>query len=107
MKNLLLLFLFVSCASTKFVAPDLEVIYTKDGKPIGGVVVYNHNGLEQLVTQRRGKALKRMREACAPGVYRIVKETVQKPSERDSKYEGNMEVFAGRKVKFIDYECVF
>ncbi|MCO4795194.1 MAG: hypothetical protein KC493_15865 [Bacteriovoracaceae bacterium] len=102
----LILFFIVSCASTKFVAPDLEVIHTRDGKSIGGVVVYNHNGIKQLVVQRKGQAIKRMRHACSPGAYRIVKETIQKPSDRDPKYKGNMEIFSGRKVKFIDYECV-
>ena len=86
-------------------APELEVIHTKDGKNVGGVVVYNPHGIEQLVRARRNSAISRIREVCDPGTFKITKEETAKPGDRNPKYQGNAEIFAGRSVRFLDYKC--
>ena len=103
---LLNLFLITSCASTKLVAPDLEVIYTKKNRNVGGVVVYNPHGLSALVNSRKSHAMTRMRTACLPAAYEVIKEEIKKVAEANAKYKGNPELFAGRTVKFLEFECV-
>lgn len=100
--------IFSGCGSTvKGIAPDLEVIKTRNGKSIGGTVVYNPYGIEQLTRMRRNKAIARMRSACHPAPHKIVKEETLPPEQRDEKYSGNMKAIMGSKVRFIDYDCVF
>ena len=99
--------LITSCATTKFIAPKLEEIHTKKGKNVGGIVVYNPHGIQRLVQARRNSAISRMREVCDPGVFKIVKEKTAKPGERNPKYKGNVEIFAGRNVRFVNYKCVY
>lgn len=112
MKKLILLLLataFISACSsiTSGIAPELEVILTKKGKNIGGTVVYNPYGIEHLTKMRRNKAIARMRSVCHPTPFKIVKEETLAPEEKKEKYGGNMKVFIGSKVRFIDYECVY
>jgi len=102
-----LLFL-TSCASTtKGVAPDLELINTKKGKSVSGVVVYNPHGLNQLVSMRRNKAVSRIRKVCHPYPYRITKEETARPASRSEKYKNtNVHLLTGRTVRFVDFDCV-
>ncbi|OUR96490.1 hypothetical protein A9Q84_09070 [Halobacteriovorax marinus] len=96
------------CGSmTKGIAPELEVINTRKGKHMGGTVVYNPYGIEQLTKMRRNKAISRMRSACHPAPHRIVNEETLAPEERNEKYGGNMKAFMGSKVRFIDFECIY
>ena len=111
MKLLLLISLSAiisSCGSNaRNIAPDLEFILTKKGKNVGGTVIYNPYGIEQLVRMRRNKAVSRMRSTCHPQPYKIIKEETAAPESRNEKYAGNMKAIMGSKVRFIDYECVF
>lgn len=103
---ILLPFLLASCASTKLVAPDLEVIYTRKNKNVGGVVVYNPHGLKMLVNSRKSKAMTRMRNVCLPAPYEITKEEIKSVAEADRQYKGNPELLAGRTAKFIEFQCI-
>jgi hypothetical protein len=108
--SLLSLSLLAGCGShsaTDIVAPKLEVIVTKDNKNIGGTVVYNPHGLEQLVNARRNSAMMRMREICGNGHYKITQEETAKPEERDATYEGNPSLLTGSSVRFVDFDCVY
>lgn len=97
-----------ACGSTsRNIAPDLEFVNTKKGKIVGGTVVYNPYGIEQLTRMRRNKAIQRMRSHCHPAPYQIVKEETLSPEQKDKKYGGNMKVLIGSKLRFIDFECVF
>lgn len=112
MKNTLIFFilsaLISGCASTtKGIAPELEVILTKKGKNVGGTVVYNPYGIDQLTKMRRNKAVSRMRAVCHPTPFKIVKEETLAPEDRKEKYGGNMKVLIGSKVRFIDFECIY
>ena len=112
MKNTILLTfiaaLISGCSSTtKGIAPELEIILTKNSKNIGGTVVYNPYGIDQLTKMRRNKAITRMRAVCHPVPFKIVKEETLPPEERKAKYGGNMKVFIGSKVRFIDFECLY
>jgi hypothetical protein len=111
MRGLLLIVtaaILTGCGSTtKGIAPDLEIILVKKGRPVGGTVVYNPYGLEQLTKMRRNKAVSRMRKACHPAPHKIVKEETTAPENREEKYSGNMKAIMGSKVRFIDYECVY
>ena len=103
---LLILGLFSSCSSTtKLAAPELEVVETKDGRVVGGVVVYNPHGLKQLVDARRNQAFKRMREVCQPLTFRITNEENAKPEEKNKKYSGNITAITGNTVRFVEYRC--
>lgn len=113
MKNLIiatLSVLFISCQTnhslTDMMAPKLEEIIEKDGKNHAGVVVYNPHGIDQLTKARRNKALMRAREVCNPRNYQITKEIVQKPEERDARYKGNPELFAGGSLMFVEFDCI-
>jgi len=100
--------IFSGCGSiVKSIAPDLEVINTRKGKSVGGTVVYNPYGIEQLTRMRRNKAVSRMRTACHPAPFKIVKEETLPPEERVEKYSGNMKAIMGSKVRFIDFDCIF
>ena len=100
--------IFAGCGSnTRNIAPDLEFILTKKGRPVGGTVVYNPYGLEQLSRMRRNKAVKRMRANCHPAPHKIIKEETLAPESRDKKYKGNMKAIMGPKVRFLDYECIY
>ncbi|PIK16639.1 hypothetical protein [Halobacteriovorax sp. JY17] len=107
--SLIFIAAFISgCASTtKGIAPELEIILTKNGKNIGGTVVYNPYGIDQLTKMRRNKAISRMRAVCHPVPFKIVKEETLPPEERKSKYGGNMKVLMGSKIRFIDFECFY
>lgn len=106
LRYLFVLFLLSSCATTKLAAPDLEVVESKDGKVVGGTVVYNSLGLEQIVDQRRNQAFKRMRDLCEPRGYKITKEETNTPASRNAKYgEGNSKLITGSKVRFVDFKC--
>lgn len=112
MKNIISLLLFTAiftgCASTtKGIAPELEVILTKKGKNIGGTVVYNPYGIEQLTKMRRNKAISRIRAVCHPTPFKIINEETLAPEERKEKYAGNMKLLIGTKVRFIDFECIY
>ncbi len=98
--------LISSCASTKLIAPDLEVIYTKNKKNTGGIVVYNPHGISLLVNSRKSAAMARMRKACSPAPYEIIKEELKKVSELNQKYKGAPELIAGRTVKRLEYKCI-
>ncbi|WP_127714566.1 hypothetical protein [Halobacteriovorax sp. HLS] len=99
---------FSACGSTsRNIAPDLEFVLTKKGKIVGGTVVYNPYGIDQLTRMRRNKAVQRMRGHCHPAPYQIVKEETLSPEEKDKKYGGNMKVLIGSKLRFIDFECVY
>lgn len=105
---LLIAVIFSSCGSTaRGIAPDLEFILTKKGRPVGGTVVYNPYGIEQLTRMRRNKAIQRMRSSCHPAPYQIVKEETSAPEKRNKKYAGNMKAIMGSKIRFIDYECIY
>lgn len=105
----LILMTIVSCQSnrsmTDVVAPKLEEIVEKDGQNFSGTVVYNPHGIDQLTRARRNSALTRAREVCAPKNYKIIKETIQKPEERDPLYKGNPSLLTGSSLNFIDFEC--
>ncbi|PIP95526.1 MAG: hypothetical protein COW00_11610 [Bdellovibrio sp. CG12_big_fil_rev_8_21_14_0_65_39_13] len=90
---------------TDVVAPKLEEIVEKDGQNFSGTVVYNPHGIDQLTRARRNSALTRAREVCSPKSYRIIKETIQKPEERDPLYKGNPSLLTGSSLNFIDYQC--
>jgi|SaaInlStandDraft_2_1057019.scaffolds.fasta_scaffold152191_1 hypothetical protein len=104
--TILNLFVVGSCASSKLVAPDLELIYTKKNKNVGGVVVYNPHGLSNVVNSRKSHALTRMRTACLPSAYEVIKEQIKKIAEVNTKYKGDLELFAGRTAKFLEYRCI-
>jgi hypothetical protein len=104
--KILLLLNLISCASTKLVAPDLEVIYTQRNRNVGGVVVYNPHGLSTLVNARKSHAMTRMRTVCLPAAYEVTKEDMRRVSDENKKYKGNPELFAGRMVKFLEYKCI-
>ena len=96
------------CGSmTKGIAPELEVILVKKGRPVGGTVVYNPFGMEQLTKMRRNKAVARMREACHPAPHQISNEQTASPEDRVEKYGGNTKVLTGSRVRFIDFKCVY
>ena len=100
--------LISGCSSmTKGIAPELEIILTKNGKNVGGTVVYNPYGIEQLTKMRRNKAISRIRSVCHPTPFKIVKEETMAPEEKNSKYAGNMKTLMGKKVRFIDFECIY
>ena len=112
MKKLILLIsataLITGCSSmTKGIAPELEIILTKNGKNVGGTVVYNPYGIEQLTKMRRNKAISRIRSVCHPTPFKIIKEETLAPEEKNAKYAGNMKVLMGKKVRFIDFECIY
>ncbi|MBT7609979.1 MAG: hypothetical protein HN576_09495 [Bacteriovoracaceae bacterium] len=97
----------VSCASTKLIAPDLEVIYTNKNKNVGGIVVYNPHGLSTLANARKSEAMTRMRTVCLPAAYEVTKEKMRRVSNVNKKYKGNPELFTGRMVKFLEYSCIY
>jgi hypothetical protein len=100
--------IIAGCGSnSRNIAPDLEFILTKKGRPVGGTVVYNPYGLSQLSKMRRNKAIKRMRSNCHPAPHKIIKEETLKPEERNKKYAGNMKAIMGPKIRFLDYECIY
>ncbi len=102
------LLVLASCAATtRGVAPDLEITNTKKGKAIGGIVVYNPHGLKQLVSMRRNKAISRIRTACHPYPFRIKNEETAKPSAYSDKYKGtNVHLLTGRTIRFVNFNCV-
>lgn len=101
-----ILFLFASCSTTSFVAPELEKVYQDDGQNSGGVVVYNPHGLKQLVEARRNQAFKRMRAVCKPLTFEIINEENDQPENRNPKYKENVSSLTGKTVRFVEYECV-
>ncbi len=106
LRYLFVLVLLSSCATTKFAAPDLEVIESQNGKVVGGTVVYNALGLEQIVDQRRNQAFKRMRDVCKPQGYKITKEETNTAASRNPKYgENNSKLVTGTKIRFVDFKC--
>lgn len=102
----LLLLLCYSCATAKFLAPDLEVIMTKNGKNVGGTVVYNPSGMTKIVSMRRKEAIDRIFSACHPAAYKITREETAPPEQRNPKYQGNVKLLAGQNLRFLDYECI-
>lgn len=105
LKALFLFFLLSSCA-TKLFMPELEKTTRENGQTVGGVVVYNPLGLQQLTDQRRNQAFKRMREACGAGrTFKIINEETAKPESRSDRYDTPIQAVAGHQVRFIDYRC--
>lgn len=106
-KYIFILTLLSSCAFMNGVAPDLEIILTKNSRVIGGTVVYNPIGINTLVSRRRESALSRIRKVCNKMPYQIIEEETDLVINRKEDYKGDhINIFASKKLRFVDFECV-
>ena len=83
-------------------APDK---YAPEGaKPRSGKVIYNPNGLKEIVDWRREDAFKKMVEFCGSRKYTIAREH-DVSSDETAADDGSLATAGAQEVHMIEFDC--
>lgn len=98
---------FILCAITTLSAcVSISVISDDDKK--GGYIIYNPNGADEAVKQRKKDGLERIADFCPTGKYKVTKEIdrERKQDEGTDTLQGTLAVLGSSDVHEIAFRCL-
>ena len=100
--------LSVTLCSAMFLSACVSISVISDDDKKGGYIIYNPNGADEAVKQRKKDGLERIGEFCPTGKYKITKEVdrARKQDEGTDTLQGTLAVLGSSEVHEVAFRCL-